>query len=102
MTAAGEGRSGRLSTLMTPFGVLGCSQVSSKALPCSLCSTVKLARWAGEASRVLMSTHGLDTLPERRHLRQTKQPFGIMRPEEPAFISTPSTFLRDKDNSVNG
>lgn len=63
-----------------PFGVLGCSQLNSKALPCSLCSTVKLVRWAGEASRVLMFTHGLDTLPERLNFGQTTQLFGIIRP----------------------
>lgn len=51
-------------TVMIPFGALGWSQLSSNALPCSLCSTVKLARPAGEASWVLMATHGLDTLPE--------------------------------------
>lgn len=50
---------------MRPFGALGCSQLSSSALPCSLCSTVKLAKAAGEASRVLILTHGLNTLPER-------------------------------------
>lgn len=61
----------RLRTVMMPFGVLGCSQLNSKALPCSLCSTVKLVRWAGEASRVRMSTHGLDTLPERFNFSQS-------------------------------
>lgn len=49
---------------MTPFGVLGGSQLSSNALPCSLCSTVKLRSPVGEASRVLMPTHGLDPRPE--------------------------------------
>lgn len=56
-----------LRTVMMPLGVLGWSQLSSNALPCSLCSTVKPVRCAGEASKVQMSTHGLDTLPERLH-----------------------------------
>lgn len=54
-----------LCTVMTPLGALGCSQFSSSARPCSLCSTVKLARPDGEASRVLTLTHGLNTPPER-------------------------------------
>lgn len=51
-------------TVTTPFGELGGSQLSSNDLPCSFCSTLKLASPAGEASRVLVSTHWLDTLPE--------------------------------------
>lgn len=54
-------------TVMAPFGACGSSQLSSNARPCSLCSAVMLARSAGEASRVLMLTHRLATLPEGLH-----------------------------------
>lgn len=51
-------------TVMRPLGAPGCSQLSSSALPCSLCSTVKLARPDGDASKVPILTHGLNTRPE--------------------------------------
>lgn len=48
---------------MTPFGEAGSAHCSSSARPCSLFSTLKLARPLGEASRVWTVVQGLDTWP---------------------------------------